>query len=222
MFDEVQSEVEEIASSLGDSVDFYTQEDIARNLREIALSGRQSTNDASVFGVANSSVIDKDESKDADDLLLNALNAYNEKYNLHLTPQTLTENLKIASFLGKQEKDINDLVQRGILGNAADHLYFKTLISLYKLIDKSVQNIFNSDYANNFSMETIAVINQMFQWLSQLESLKQKYQMYDFDKTMNKLISSTSDELDTTQKSPVPALMQRLIKLGKKSNDETA
>jgi len=213
MFDEINGEVEEIASSLGDSQDFFTQDDVLSNLRDIISTSNNGTTGATDASYSVSAP-DKDESHDPEELLVNALNAYNEKYNLNLTPQTLTENLKIASFLGKKDRDINDLVKRGILGNAADHLYFKTLVSLYKLIDKSVQNLFNSDFANEFSMDTMMVIDRMFTWLSQLEALKQKYQIYDFDKTMTKLID-TEVEQDTTTVSPVPALMKKLMNMKK-------
>lgn len=205
-YDDVSCEVEEIASTLGDSTDFYSQDDIAQSLHELISAG------GGYDSPHPNITVDSDESKTADDLLKNALDAYNQKYGLNLTAQSLTENLRVASFLSRNDKNINDLVQRGILGNAADHLYFKTLVSLYKMIDKTIQNVTTSEYAEQFSLESMAIIDRLFAWLGQLDQLKERYKMFDFDKTMQKLISK-EEEQDTTTVNPVPNLIKSLMKL---------
>lgn len=186
MYNEESNEIEDLASTIGESMSFMTTDDIAANLRQIIQGENQNI---------NSNVMSQPD-QDVDKLLEESLNAYNEKYGLSLSPETLKEHIQMASFLNKKDKGALELVQQGIVSNSAEYLYFKSLMTLYKMIDTTLQNVMQSDLMQDVSMESIVLVDKVFSWVTQLEEMKEKFKIYDFDASMKRVLSKGIDEQD--------------------------
>lgn len=179
-------EIEELANSIGDSVGFMSTNDIAENLKQII----QGENASSGLNTAASS------DQDVDKLLEDSLQAYNDKYGLSLSPETLKEHIQMASFLNKKDKGALELVQQGIVANSAEYLAFKAILTLYKMIDQTLSNVMQSEMMQDVSMESVVLVDKVFSWVQQLEEMKEKYKIYDFDSSMKRILNKGIDEQD--------------------------
>lgn len=202
--DESYVEIEELASSISDSMDFMTTDDIAENLRNI-IQGES---------ISSTNNFNNSNDQDVDKLLEDSLQAYNQKYGLNLTPETLKEHIQMASFLNKKDKGALELVQQGIVSNSAEFLYFKSLMTLYKMIDHTLNNVLQSEMMQDVSMDTLVLVDRVFSWIQQLEGMKEKYKIYDFDASMKRILNKgIIDEQDNYSVNQTHVVLKQLSAL---------
>lgn len=211
MSDETSIEIEELANSLGDSVGFLTPDDIATNLQQII----QGENAFSGLNAPNA------DDQNVDKLLEESLQAYNEKYGLSLSPETLKEHIQMASFLNKKDKGALELVQQGIVSNSAEYLYFKSLMTLYKMIDQTLSNVMQSEMMQDVTVESIMLVDKVFGWVAQLEEMKEKFKIYDFDSSMKRILNKGIDEQDNYSTNETYKTLKKLSALRPAIADKT-
>jgi len=197
--DDIFGSVRDLAEGLADDLDFVDMsnpEQIQNQLKQL-------------IGIGSN--LPNDNTNDAD-VLKTTLDKYNEKYGLDLDIKSFSEHLSMAAFVSKKDREILGVVQKSIISNSAEYLYFKSLVSVYQMIDRTIQNALHSEYMANFSMESFVVIDRLFSWLQKLEELKSKYKVHNLDSTMSKLLE-TEKEIDTTELNKTYSLVQQLAKM---------
>ena len=201
--DEGLIEIEELANSIGNTVEMMSTDDIAKNLQQIIQGENVASN-------LNAPPIDD---TNVDKLLEESLQAYNEKYGLSLSPETLKEHIQMASFLNKKDKGALELVQQGIVSNSAEYLYFKSLLTLYKMIDNTLSNVMQSELMQDVTVESVMLIDKVFSWVTQLEQMKEKFKVYDFDNSMKKILNKGIDEQDNYSTNQTYKVLKQLSAL---------
>jgi hypothetical protein len=132
-----------------------------------------------------------------DIVLSNVYDALNQKYNLNITNKEFTDFISTVIDKSKFETSIENIVGSKVITNVCDRVVLKSIITAGALIEKSLEVIEKqSATINTTSAELIIMISKIFEWVEQLDALRDKYETEDPDKSLSRVIETKENEIN--------------------------
>jgi hypothetical protein len=127
----------------------------------------------------------------SDLVLSNVYEAINQKYNLNITNKEFTDFVSTIADKSKFESSVESILGSKVISNVCSRVTLKSIVTAGALIEKSLELIEKqSANTTSTSAELIVMITKIFEWIEQLNVLKDKYESDDPDRNLERTIES--------------------------------
>jgi hypothetical protein len=160
----------------------------------------------------NREISEKVKISDMANQFSDALESYNKKFDLNFKIETFKETIDFMANATSTQKELKKLIDSELVTNVVEVTIIKSILTLCYVLNSQLTILTNREHTEQFSVESMGSINMIFNWLENLDKLKEKYKIYRIDDKINSLKGlDKSDEEIKEEKNQTSDLIQRLL-----------